>query len=82
MENIETIETERLTMRRLMPSDYKAMTAWDMDERVYKYLLGTACKSPEDPEKLGMTYDHSSSYTKSDGSATFASDIFHMTVDK
>ncbi len=49
MENIETIETERLTMRRLMPSDYKAMAAWDMDERVYKYLLGTACKSPEDP---------------------------------
>ena len=172
-EYYELIETERLTMRRLMPSDYKAMAAWDMDERVYKYLLGTACKSPEDPlvwlpkkdptskinilmlvsakedghavgiyalnhdverdvwtlsyvnryddwgkgytvegmkalmnhaadvyearafegecakenvgsrkvmEKLGMTYDHSSSYTKSDGSATFESDIFCMTI--
>ena len=31
-------------------------------------------------EKLGMTYDHSSSYTKSDGSATFESDIFCMTI--
>ena len=46
---MEMIETERLIMRRLMPEDYKAMAAWDMDERVYKYLLGSACKTPEEP---------------------------------
>ena len=45
----EVIETERLVMRRLMPEDYKAMAAWDMDERVYKYLIGSACKTPEEP---------------------------------
>ena len=170
----ETVETQRLTMRRLMPEDYKAMAAWDMDERVYKYLLGNACKSPEEPlawlpkkdpaspvnilmlvsskedghavgiyavnhvvdrdvwtlsyvnryddwgkgytvegmralmkhvadvygarcfegecakvnagsakvmEKLGMKYDHSSSYTKSDGSVTFESDIYTLTIE-
>lgn len=47
--NEETVETERLSMRRLMSNDYKAMAAWDMDERVYKYLLGSACKTPEEP---------------------------------
>lgn len=45
----EKIESDRLTLRRLLPSDYKAMAAWDMDERVYKYLLGSACKAPEEP---------------------------------
>ena len=45
----DVIETERLVMRRLMPEDYKAMAAWDMDERVYKYLIGSACKTPEEP---------------------------------
>ena len=172
MNNQEIVESKRLIMRRLMPEDYKVMTAWDMDERVYKYLLGSACKTPEEPlawlpkkdptskvnilmlvsekedghavgiyalnhdverdvwslsyvnryddwgkgytvegmralmehavkvygartfegecakenigsrkvmEKLGMVYDHSSSYTKSDGSATFESDIFTLT---
>ncbi len=92
-------------MRRLRPEDYLAMSAWDMDERVYKYLLGSACKAPEEPlawlpkkdptskinilmlvkentgsakvmQKLGMVYDRSSSYTKSDGSKTFESDIY------
>ncbi len=169
----ETVESERLTMRRLMPEDYKAMAAWDMDERVYKYLLGNACKFPEEPlvwlpkkdptspinilmlvsskkdghavgiyainhdlerdvwtlsyvnryddwgkgytvegmkalmkhvanvygarsfegecakvnvgsakvmEKLGMKYDHSSSYTKNDGSTTFESDVYVLTI--
>ena len=33
-------------------------------------------------EKLGMVYDHRSSYTKSDGSATFASDVFVLTIDE
>ena len=33
---MEIIETERLIMRRLMPEDYLAMAAWDMDVRVYK----------------------------------------------
>ena len=46
---METVETNRLHMRRLMPDDYKAMAAWDMDERVYKYLLGSACKTVEEP---------------------------------
>ena len=46
---VRRIETERLIMRRLMPEDYLAMAAWDMDERVYKYLLGSACKTPEEP---------------------------------
>jgi len=32
-------------------------------------------------EKLGMVYDHSSSYTKNDGSATFESDVFSLTVE-
>ena len=49
MEYKEVVETERLSMRRLLPEDYKAMAAWDMDERVYKYLLGNACKTPEEP---------------------------------
>lgn len=45
----ETVVSERLTMRRLMPTDCKAMAAWDMDERVYEYLPSCACKSPEEP---------------------------------
>ena len=49
MKYIELIETERLTMRRLMPDDYKLMAAWDMDERVSRYLLSSACKTPEEP---------------------------------
>jgi RimJ/RimL family protein N-acetyltransferase len=173
MNNQEVVESKRLIMRRLMPEDYKVMAAWDMDERVYKYLLSSACKTPEEPlawlpkkdptskvnilmlvsdkedghavgiyalnhdverdvwslsyvnryddwgkgytvegmsalmehavkvygactfegecakenigsrrvmEKLGMVYDHSSSYTKNDGSTTFESDIFTLTV--
>ncbi len=165
----EVVETERLLMRRLRPDDYLAMAAWDMDERVYKYLMGSVCKTPEDPlvwlpkkdptskinilmlvidkedghavgiyalnhdvdrdvwtlsyvnrfddwgkgyttegmkalmdhtvnaygarffegecakenvgsamvlKKLGFSYDHSSSYSKNDGSATFESDVF------
>ena len=31
-------------------------------------------------EKLGMVYDHSSSYTKNDGSASFESDVFTLSV--
>jgi RimJ/RimL family protein N-acetyltransferase len=31
-------------------------------------------------EKLGMVYDHSSSYTKNDGSVTFESDIYTLTI--
>ena len=45
----EMVETERLIMRRLRPEDYVAMSAWDMDERVYKYLMSSACKTPEEP---------------------------------
>ena len=45
----EIVETDRLIMRRLRPDDYLAMAAWDMDERVYKYLMSPACKNPEDP---------------------------------
>ena len=45
----EVVESERLIMRRLRPDDYVAMAAWDMDERVYKYLMGSACKTPEEP---------------------------------
>ncbi len=171
---MEIIETERLVMRRLMPDDYLAMAAWDMDERVYKYLPSTVCKTPEEPlvwlpkkdpnskinilmlvsekadghavgiyalnhdverdiwslsyvnryddwgkgysvegmralmehaakvyeahtfeaecakenigsskvmQKLGMVYDHDSSYTKSDGSATFESVVYILTIN-
>ncbi len=39
---MEIIETERLIMRRLMPDEYLAMAAGDMDERVYKYLLDSS----------------------------------------
>jgi len=46
---MEIVETNRLLMRRLIPDDYKEMAAWDMDERVYKYLLGSACKTVEEP---------------------------------
>lgn len=45
----EVVDTDRLIMRRLMASDYKEMSAWSMDERVYKYLQGNACKTPEEP---------------------------------
>lgn len=171
---MDTVETNRLFMRRLMPDDYKAMAAWDMDERVYKYLLGSACKTVEEPlvwlpkkdpnsrtnilmlvtdksdghaigiyalnyiaehdsyslsyvnryddwgkgytvegmkalmdhavklygahkfegecakenigstkvmQKLGMVYDHDSSYTKSDGSITFESEVYLLSID-
>ena len=171
----EIIESERLILRRLRPSDYLAMSAWDMDERVYQYLMSSACKTPEEPlvwlpkkdpkskdnilmlvldksdghavgtyalnhipdkdvwtlsfvnryddwgkgyttegmkafmehavriygarnfegecakenigsarvmQKLGLVYDHSSSYSKSDGSATFDSDVYVLTVDE
>ncbi len=171
----EIVETERLIMRRLRPDDYLAMAAWDMDERVYKYLMGSACKTPEEPlvwlpkkdptskinilmlvmdkedghavgiyalnhdverdvwtvsyvnryedwgkgyttegmkalmdhavkvygarffegecakenvgsakvlEKLGMVYDHSASYSKNDGSATFASDVYVLEIKR
>lgn len=47
--NEEFVESQRLIMRRLRPDDYKAMAAWDMDERVYKYLMSSACKTPEEP---------------------------------
>ena len=45
----EVIESERLLMRRLRPSDYLAMAGWDMDERVCQYLMGSVCKTPEEP---------------------------------
>jgi len=171
----EVVETERLIMRRLRPDDYLAMTAWDMDERVYKYLMSSPCEAPEDTlvwlpkkdptskinilmlvmdkndghavgtyalnhvvdrdvwtlsyvnryddwgkgyttegmkafmdhavkvygahtfegecakenlgsakvlQKLGMVYDHSSSYSKNDGSVTFESDVYVLEVGK
>ena len=171
----EIVETNRLLMRRLRPEDYVAMAAWDMDERVYKYLMSCACKTPEEPlawlpkkdpkskvnilmlvlnkedghavgiyalnhvvekdiwtlsyvnrfddwgkgyttegmkalmehavnfygarsfegecakenvgsavvmKKLGMVYDHSSSYTKNDGSVTFESDVYVKKIEK
>ena len=33
-------------------------------------------------EKLGMVYDHSSSYDKNDGSVTFESDVYIMIIEK
>lgn len=33
-------------------------------------------------QKLGMVSDHVSSYSKSDGSATFESEIYRITVDE
>ena len=53
----EIVETDRLLMRRLRPEDYKAMAAWDMDERVYKYLMSTACKTPEEPQERSQVKD-------------------------
>ena len=50
---MDTVETNRLFMRRLMPDDYKAMAA----------------------------YDHDSSYTKSDGSITFESEVYLLSID-
>ena len=44
----ETIETDRLILRRLMPTDYKAMSAWTKDARVYKYLLGNPIQDEQD----------------------------------
>lgn len=132
---MEIVETNRLLMRRLMPEDYKVMAAWDMDERVYKYLMGSACKTVEEPlawlpkkdpnsrtnilmlvtakddkalmnhavkvygarrfegecakenvgsasvmKKLGLKFDHSSSYTKNDGSVTFESEVYTLYI--
>ena len=172
---MEIVESNRLSMRRLMPDDYKAMAAWDMDERVYKYLLGSPCKTIEEPlswlpkkdpnsktnilmlvtdkcdghavgiyalnyiserdswslsyvnryddwgkgytvegmkalmdhaikvygarkfegecakenpgsakvmQKLGMVFDHNSEYTKSDGSKTFESEVYTLSIEK
>lgn len=44
----ETVETERLILRREMPADYLEAFAWSSDERVYRYLKATPCKKPED----------------------------------
>ncbi|WP_026652844.1 GNAT family N-acetyltransferase [Butyrivibrio proteoclasticus] len=33
-------------------------------------------------QKLGMKYDHSSSYTKHDGSATYESDVYVLELEK
>jgi len=96
-------------MRRLRPEDYVAMSAWDMDERVYKYLLSPPCKSPEEPLEWLPKKDPKSrtnilmlvmdkedghavgiyalnheverdvwtvSYSRTDGSATFESDVY------
>lgn len=43
----EEIETERMILRREMPSDYLDAFSWSGDERVYKYLLSNPCKKPE-----------------------------------
>lgn len=32
-------------------------------------------------QKLGMVYDHDSSYTKSDGSITFESEVYTLSID-
>lgn len=44
----EEIETDRMILKRVMPGDYEDMAAWTLDERVYKFLLGTALKDPKD----------------------------------
>lgn len=44
----ETVESDRLIMRREMPKDYLEAAAWSMDERVYRYLLANPVKKPED----------------------------------
>ena len=33
-------------------------------------------------QKLGMVYDHSSLYSKNDGSATFESDVYVLKIDE
>ena len=33
-------------------------------------------------KKLGMVYDHSSSYSKNDGSVTFESDVYVLKIDR
>ena len=33
-------------------------------------------------KKLGFVYDHSSSYSKNDGSATFESDVYVLEIEK
>jgi len=70
----ETVESERLVLRRAMPADYKEMAAWTQDERVYKYLLSNPVKKPEDAMNYLMKNDPNSQtryimieHEKSDG---------------
>ena len=42
------LETERLTIRRITPADYKEAFAWSGDARVNKYLLHNVLEKPED----------------------------------
>lgn len=44
----ETVESQRLILRRQMPADYREADAWCRDERVYKYLLVNAFQKAED----------------------------------
>ena len=42
------IETERLTLRRILPSDYLAMYSWRGDPQVARYMLSGAVEKAED----------------------------------
>ena len=70
------LETERLTIRRITPADYKEAFAWSGDARVNKYLLHNVLEKPEDmiPWLEGLDQSSGDSYItilheKTDGHA-------------
>ena len=80
----EIVESNRLTLRRVMPSDYQEMSAWTLDERVFKYLLGNLSENPEDVIPFLRMRDPNSKsrylmiiHSKEDGHAIGMSGMFY-----
>jgi len=81
----ERIETDRLVLRRVMPYDYKEVSAWTMDDRVCKFLMSGPGKSPEDALVFLRRNDPSSkeryimiAHSKDDGHAVGILGISHI----
>ena len=65
-------------MKALMDHAVKEYGAHTFEAECAKENVGSARVM----QKLGMVYDHDSFFTKNDGSATFASEVYILTIDK
>lgn len=64
-------------MKALMDHAVKLYGAHKFEGECAKENIGSA----KVMQKLGMVYDHDSSYTKSDGSITFESEVYLLSID-